>query len=272
VPLLSFLGFREVLGDVFDIDERPGEIISFAKSFEPGGFCWEARRAMEVPNGRFDAEEFIYVVEVLLVVILAHLECYMFVGDLVCFDGVQGVEAVLSRWIIQDESVRVEVGDNGDQGDTPKIRAWATPSFEYRFRRDCDFGGFCVIEIYLIFVIDGCLARVGVLRSEFSTSEGTMLMSRASARTMWSNLLSAVAGATAPFGNIAEDARPVGMDGSSLKKALDVAPVSLTAGGIVPFSISMRILRCATSGSMRYVVRLSGGHPRRRHIVLSLSM
>ena len=82
-------------------------------------------------------------------------------GDLVCFDGVQGVEAVLSRWIIQDESVRVEVGDNGDQGDTPKIRAWATPSFEYRFRRDCDFGGFCVIEIYLIFVIDGCVARVG---------------------------------------------------------------------------------------------------------------
>ena len=161
VPLLSFLGFREVLGNVFYIDERPGEIISFAKSFEPGGFCWEAHRDMEVPNGRFDAEEFIYVVEVLLVVILAHLECYMFMGDLVCFDGVQGVEAVLSRWIIQDESVRVEVGDNEDQGDTPKIHAWATPSFEYRFRRDCDFGGFCVIEIYLIFIIDGCVARVG---------------------------------------------------------------------------------------------------------------
>ena len=97
-------------------------------------------------------------------------------------------------------------------------------------------------------------------------------MSRASARTLWSNLLSVVAGATAPFGYVAEDARPVGMDGSSLKKALDVAPVSLTAGGIVPFSMPMRILRCAASGSMRYVVRLSGGHPRRRHIVLSLSM
>jgi hypothetical protein len=33
---------------------------------------------MEVPNGRFDAGEFIYVVEVLLAVILAHLECHMF--------------------------------------------------------------------------------------------------------------------------------------------------------------------------------------------------
>jgi hypothetical protein len=28
VPLLSFLGFREVLGNVFYIDEWPGEIIS----------------------------------------------------------------------------------------------------------------------------------------------------------------------------------------------------------------------------------------------------
>jgi len=74
---------------------------------------------MEVPNSGFNAGEFIYVVEVLLAVILAHLECYMVMGDLVCFDGVHGVEAVLSRWMIQDENVRVEVGDNGDQGDTP---------------------------------------------------------------------------------------------------------------------------------------------------------
>ena len=116
---------------------------------------------MEVPNGWFDAGEFIYVVEVLLAVILAHLECYMFAGDLVCFDGVQGVEAVLFRWMIQDENVHVEVGDNVDQGNMPKIRSWATPSFEYRFRRDCDFGGFCVIEIYLILVVDGCVAHVG---------------------------------------------------------------------------------------------------------------
>ena len=50
--------------------------------------------------------------------------------------------------------------------------------FEHHFRQDCDFGGFCVIEIYLILVVDGCVARVGefavVLNSEFSTSEGTM--------------------------------------------------------------------------------------------------
>ena len=123
VPLLSFLGFGEVLCNVFYIDEWPREIISFANSLEPGGFCWEARRAMEVPYSGFNAGEFVYVVEVLLAVILAHLECYMFAGDLVCFDGVHGVEAVLSGWMIQDESVRVEVGDNGDQGDAPKICA-----------------------------------------------------------------------------------------------------------------------------------------------------
>jgi hypothetical protein len=45
-----------------------------------------------------------------------------------------------------------------DQGDAPKIRAGATPSFEHRFCLDGDFGGFCVVEIYLILVVDGCVA------------------------------------------------------------------------------------------------------------------
>jgi hypothetical protein len=100
---------------------------------------------MEVPNGRFNAGEFAYFVKVLMAIVLAHLEHYMVAGDLVCFDGVHGVEAVLTGWMIQDESVHVEVGDNGDQGDAPKICAGATPSFDHRFRRDCDFGGFCVV-------------------------------------------------------------------------------------------------------------------------------
>ncbi len=91
-----------------------------------------------------------------------------------------------------------------------------------------------------------------MLRSEFSTSEGTMLTFRAGERTLWSNLLIVVAGGTVPFGrwNTAEDTRPVGMDGSSLRKALDVAPVSLTADGIVPFNTPMHILCCAASGLM----------------------
>ncbi len=54
-----------------------------------------------------------------------------------------------------------------------------------------------------------------------------------------------VAGATALFRrwNTAEDTRPVGRDGSDLRKALDVAPVSLTADGIVQLNTPMRILR-----------------------------
>jgi hypothetical protein len=116
---------------------------------------------MEVPNSGFNAGEFVYVVEVLLAVILAQLECYMFAGDLVCFHGVHGVEAILSGWMIQDESVRVEVGVNGDQGDMPKICTGGLPSFEHRFRQDGDFGGFCVVEIYLVLIIDGRVACGG---------------------------------------------------------------------------------------------------------------
>ncbi len=111
-----------------------------------------------------------------------------------------------------------------------------------------------------------------MLRSEFSTSDGTMLTFRVGEQMLWSNLLTVVAGAMAPFGrwNTAEDTRPVGMDGSFLRKALDVAPVSLTMDGIVPFNTPMSILCCATSGLMRYVVRLLGGCLRRQ-VVLSLS-
>jgi len=91
-----------------------------------------------------------------------------------------------------------------------------------------------------------------VLKSEFSTSEGTMLTSRVGARTLWSNLLSVVAGAMAPFGrwNTVEDMRPVGIDGSSLRKVLDVVPVSLTADVMVPFNTPVRILCYAASGLM----------------------
>jgi len=57
-----------------------GQERSFVNSLEPGGFCWETRCAMEVPNSGFNAGEFVYIVEVLLAVILAHLECYMVMG------------------------------------------------------------------------------------------------------------------------------------------------------------------------------------------------
>jgi hypothetical protein len=151
----------------FFIDEWLGEIISFVDSFEPGGFCWEARCAVEVPNGWFNAGELIYVVEVLLAMILAHLQHHMFTGELVGFDGVHGVEAVLTGWIMQDEGVCVEVGDEGDQGDVPKVHAGASPSFENRICQDHDFGGVHVVEIYLVLVVDGRIARF----SKFSGAE-----------------------------------------------------------------------------------------------------
>ena len=83
--------------------------------------------------------------------------------------------------------------------------------------------------------------------------------------------MTVVAGATAPFGrwNTAEDMRPVGIDGSFLREGLDVAPVLLTAEVIVLFNTPMRILCCATSGSMQYVLRSLGGRPHHQ-VVLSL--
>ncbi len=95
----------------------------------------------------------------LLAMILAHLQHHVFAGELVGFDGVHGVEAVLTRWMIQDKTVHVEVGDEGDQGDAPKVHVGASPSFENHIRQDRDFGGVRIVEIYLVLVVDGRVAR-----------------------------------------------------------------------------------------------------------------
>ncbi len=80
-----------------------------------------------------------------------------------------------------------------------------------------------------------------------------------------------VAGAMAPFGrgNTEEDTCPVGRDGSDVRKACNVAPVSLTADGIESLNTPMRMLFWAAGGLMRYNVWLSGGHLPRQ-AVLSL--
>jgi hypothetical protein len=61
---------------------------------------------------------------------------------------------------IQDKGVHVEVGDEGDQGDMPKVHAGALPSFENRICQDRDFGGAPIVEIYLVLVVDGSVARL----------------------------------------------------------------------------------------------------------------
>ena len=69
---------------------------------------------------------------------------------------------------------------------------------------------------------------------------------------MWNNLLRVVGSAMVPFErwNTVEDTCPVGIDGSSLRKALNVAPVSLTADGVVSFNTPVHILCCAASRLM----------------------
>ena len=136
-------------------------------SFQPGGFCWEARRTVEVSNGWFNAGKLVYIVEVLLVMILAHLQRHVLASELVGFNGVHGVEAVVTIWMIQDEGVCGEVGDDGDQWDAPKVHVGALPSLEDRVRRDHDFGGARIVEIYFILVVDGRVAP----SSKFTSAE-----------------------------------------------------------------------------------------------------
>ena len=55
---------------------------------------------MEVPNGQFDAEKFIEIVKEFLMIALSHLQGHILSSELVGFDSVHGVEAVLTGWMI----------------------------------------------------------------------------------------------------------------------------------------------------------------------------
>ena len=46
MSLLSLLGRQEEFCDIFDIDERPGEIIAPADGLEPQGLGWETHRTV----------------------------------------------------------------------------------------------------------------------------------------------------------------------------------------------------------------------------------
>ena len=48
-------------------------------------------------------------------------------------------------WVVQDEGVGVDIGDERDQGGAPEIHTGASPTFEDRICRDHDCGGTHVI-------------------------------------------------------------------------------------------------------------------------------
>ena len=41
MSLLCFFIFREEFGDILDVDDWPGEIVSASGGFETRGFCWK---------------------------------------------------------------------------------------------------------------------------------------------------------------------------------------------------------------------------------------
>ena len=69
---------------------------------------------MEVPNGWFNAGEFVHLVQVFLAVILEHLQSNVIASKLIGFNSVHVIERVLSGWMIEDKVVCVEDGNKGD--------------------------------------------------------------------------------------------------------------------------------------------------------------
>ena len=65
VALLGLLGLGGKLVEVFDVDEGPGEVVSSADRLEPYALLWETRRAMEVSDGRLEAQDLIDAIDCL---------------------------------------------------------------------------------------------------------------------------------------------------------------------------------------------------------------
>jgi hypothetical protein len=95
----------------------------------------------------------------------------------------------------------------------------------------------------LAVVVDGSVASFfTVLRREFPTRDGTMLMVRAGARSLWCSLWILVAAAVAPLGrwNMAVEIVFVGIDGAKGRNAWEVAPVLLIAEGTDPLRTAVQ--------------------------------
>ena len=143
--------------------------------------------------------------------------------------------------MVQDECVCVEVGDDGDQGDAPMVHAGASPFLEDRARWDRDFGGAWVVGIYFILLADGRAASC----SKISGAEEQV------ANQCRDNV--DIPGSCT---YVVEQYVDGGCWGVCAVRE-DVAPVLLTADGIVLFNTPVCMLLWAASGLMQCNVCLS---------------
>ena len=64
-PLMCPFGFSRIrgkIGDIIDVDERLGEIISASDGFNLHGLCWKTCCRMKISYGLFNNWEFIHAV------------------------------------------------------------------------------------------------------------------------------------------------------------------------------------------------------------------
>ncbi len=95
---------------------------------------------------------------VFLAGMVTHTVLDVITRDCHCLDLIHGVDAVMSVWMIQQESVCVFFGDNLGDGDAPQFCTWVSPPFENRRFRDHNFDGACILEIYFLSIVDFCVA------------------------------------------------------------------------------------------------------------------
>lgn len=108
-----------MFGDIFDVDQWPSAVVSIANSLEPSGLDRETGGGVKVPNGRFDAGEFVHIVDILPAMCQQGYGRDVLSGDGRVGNFIHRVQACMAEWMIEYNGVHVLIANVWDMGDTP---------------------------------------------------------------------------------------------------------------------------------------------------------
>ena len=144
-------------------NEWPSVAVTFSYSCKPCGFCGKTCCGMEIPDGLFDAGEFINIENGVLLLFHGGLQVVM---DGLCgWHNISCIKRFRATWRVQDEGVFIVIAINVTQWDTPESSMRALITLEDGCGINVYYVG--VVEVHFILVVDCCGPRI----SKFATTE-----------------------------------------------------------------------------------------------------
>ena len=143
-------------------NEWPSVVVTFSNSCKPCGFSWKTCCGMEIPDGLFDAGEFINIDDGVL--LSFHRGLQVFMDSLCGWHNISCIKRFRATWRVQDEGVFIVIAISDAVGHA-SVSTRASITLEDGCGINVYFVG--VVEVHFIPVVDCCVPRI----SKFATTE-----------------------------------------------------------------------------------------------------